>query len=97
MRLQGQTEAGVILQLDDNLSDFQDAADPRFLIYPIGHWMPRVSTENGRQRRPSRAKASASRRTGTFIRDMTIDLGEDNPGAIGINVHDAQPRRRSGG
>ena len=79
LRIQGESETESIIRLIDNDPDFQNAADPRFMIFQAGY-------------RPVPAKPHAlSDGTGlegyaNIIRDLTIDLGAGNDGAAGVNV-----------
>ena len=88
MRLQGQTEAGVILRLDDNLADFQNAADPRFVIFQSNYG---IFPPGGEFQAPPTTTHWSQDGTGltafyNIIRDLTIDLGSGNPGAVGICI-----------
>jgi hypothetical protein len=62
--LQGQSEAGVVLKLDDGAAGFGDPANRRVFI----------DTYEGNTANQFR----------NYLRDVTIDIGANNPGAVGL-------------
>ena len=79
LRIQGQSEAGAIIRLADNDSGFQSSADPRFIIYQSNQ-----AGAGGQPHYDSDGLGLEGYRQ--IIRDLTIDLGSGNSGAVGINV-----------
>lgn len=71
MILVGESEAGTILKLGDNLAGFTDPLNPKAVI-KTGSEDPTSSGGGNRAFRHS-------------IMNLTIDVGQDNPGAIGID------------
>lgn len=68
---QGQSRDGVVLKLDDNASGFGDIANPRILVdFNEANELPGSWQFVGFQ---------------IHIKDMTIDVGSGNPGAIGLD------------
>jgi len=64
--LQGQSEAGVILKLVNNALEFQDADEPRPVIF---------------------TGPAPAQRFGNSIRNLTVDTGVGNPGAVGVQFN----------
>lgn len=76
--LQGQSKEGVIIQLQDNSPNFQDPKQPR----------PVISTGFDPDLNPKSEDFKASRaaqRFGNSVRNLTINIGNKNPGAEGLN------------
>ena len=76
--LQGQSRNGVIIRLNNNSSKFQNPRKPR----------PVISTgfDPNLDRRSRDFKASlVAQRFGNSVRNLTINIGKNNPGAQGLN------------
>jgi Pectate lyase superfamily protein len=76
--LQGESENGVIIQLEDNSPKFQNPNKPR----------PVISTGFNPDVDPNSKEYKASlfaQRFGNSVRNLTIDIGKNNPGAQGLN------------
>jgi hypothetical protein len=76
--LQGQSRDGVIIRLKDGSPKFQDLKNPR----------PVISTgfnpDVDRNSEEFRASIKAQR-FGNYVRNLTINIGKNNPGAEGLN------------
>ncbi|OUL18114.1 hypothetical protein BV378_37300 [Nostoc sp. RF31YmG] len=76
--LQGQSQEGVIIQLQDNSPNFQNSNQPR----------PVISTGFDPDLNPQSEDFKVSRaaqRFGNSVRNLTINTGKNNPGAEGLN------------
>ncbi|BAY22309.1 hypothetical protein NIES2100_20720 [Calothrix sp. NIES-2100] len=76
--LQGQSKEGVIIQLQDNSPNFQNSNQPR----------PVISTGFDPDLNPKSEDFKASKvaqRFGNSVRNLTINIGNKNPGAEGLN------------
>ncbi|MEC4819090.1 MAG: glycosyl hydrolase family 28-related protein [Scytonema sp. PMC 1069.18] len=76
--LQGQSRDSVIIQLEDNSPKFQNPAKPR----------PVISTGFNPDADPNSKEYRASlvaQRFGNSVRNLTINVGKNNPGAEGLN------------
>ncbi|MBD2356192.1 hypothetical protein H6G41_16425 [Tolypothrix sp. FACHB-123] len=76
--LQGQSKDGVIIQLQDNSPNFQNPNQPR----------PMISTGFDPDLNPKSEDFKASKvaqRFGNSVRNLTINIGNKNPGAEGLN------------
>lgn len=61
--LQGQSQAGSIIQLQDNAPGYQDSDDPKAVIW---------------------TGTAPAQRFRNAIRDLTVNTGSGNPGAVGV-------------
>ncbi|WGV27443.1 glycosyl hydrolase family 28-related protein [Halotia branconii] len=76
--LQGQSQDGVTIQLNDSSAKFQDPKKPR----------PLISTGFDPDLNPNAKAFSASKKAQRFansVRNLTINIGKKNPGAEGLN------------
>jgi hypothetical protein len=62
--MQGQSQGGVILKLDDNAVGFDNPASPRAFVDAY--------------------EGNTANQFRNYLRDVTIDIGANNPGAIGL-------------
>ena len=79
LRIQGESESGVIIRLADNAPDFQNASSPRYVIFQANY-----EIDSGTPHRATDGTGLEAYHN--YIADLTIDLGASNPGAAGINV-----------
>jgi hypothetical protein len=78
--LQGQNRDRVIIQLDNNSPKFQNPKQPR----------PVISTAFNPDLNPESKEFKASifaQRFGNSVRNLTINIGKNNPGAEGLNFN----------
>ena len=89
LKIQGESEAGTILRLDDNV--FTNASAPRFVIFLAS--TRAFATSNVPHYLTDGTGLAAYNHN---ISDLTIDLGTGNTGAIGINaaMHNTSVLRR---
>ena len=76
--LQGQSKEGVTIQLQDNSPNFQNPQKPR----------PVISTGFDPDLNPKSEDFKASQvaqRFGNYVKNLTINIGNKNPGAEGLN------------
>ena len=79
LRIQGESESGTIIRLADNSTDFQDAANPRYVIFQSNYIISGGS--------PHRlTDGTGLEAYWNYLADITIDLGASNPGACGVNI-----------
>ena len=78
LRIQGESESGVIIRLADNSVDFQDVTNPRYVIFQSN--LQASSTPH------NAADGTGLEGYHNYMADLTIDLGASNPGACGVNV-----------
>lgn len=70
--MQGESQAGVVLKLPNNTSSFGDPAAPKAII--------RTGSEN-----PNGSVGEGNQAFRHYIRNLTVDVGTGNPGAVGID------------
>lgn len=75
----GAGQSSTILKLDERASGFQDPAHPKAVIYTSGKGVAQAP-KNGYQLRGEGDDAFSN-----FIENLTVDVGSQNPGAIGID------------
>ena len=76
VRLQGQSRNRTILKLDDNAAGYADAARPQAVIYTAG---------SNEQAASKYLDGGGNEAFSNSIRNLTVDIGKGNPGAIGID------------
>jgi len=78
-RIQGESESGTIIRLIDNSVNFQDAANPRYVIFQSNY-----TSSGGTPHRFT--DGTGLEGYWNYLADITVDLGAGNPGACGVNV-----------
>ncbi len=74
--LQGQSRSGTVIRLDQGSAGYGDAAQPKAVIYT-------ASRDEFNQY--DRSDGRGNQAFETAIRNLTVDVGSGNPGAIGID------------
>jgi hypothetical protein len=77
--LVGAGQSSTVLKLDEGASGFQDPAHPKALIYTTGKGVAQAP-KSGYELRGEGNDAFSN-----FIENLTVDVGNRNPGAIGID------------
>ncbi len=77
MILFGESESGVVLKLDDNAAGFQDVNNPKAVIL--------TGSENQTQGGGPNPDGGGNEAFKHTVRNLTVDVGVGNEGAIGIN------------
>ncbi|MBA3826611.1 MAG: hypothetical protein H0X24_22260 [Ktedonobacterales bacterium] len=75
--LQGQARGKTVIQLANNCPGFSDADHPRGVLHLAAGWL----SDNG----PDSQGDGRNDAYHNNVRDLTIDVGRSNPGAIGID------------
>ena len=82
MHLIGQSQAHTIIRLADHASGFTDATQPRAVVFTTSKQVDGTPTSGGKDY-PRLGEGNDAYMN--FVEDLTIDVGRDNPGAIGID------------
>ncbi len=82
MILQGQSTTGTIIRLADHASGFGDPSRPRGVVMTTAKLLDGTPTSGGKD---YTNKGEGNDAYENFVENVTIDVGADNPGAIGID------------
>ena len=72
LTLQGENRDQTIIKLENSAPGFNDAANPRAVLF--------TTSQNS-----SASDGSGNQAFNNFIFDLTVDVGQGNPGAVGID------------
>ncbi len=82
MILQGQSTAGTVIRLTDHAAGFGDPGAPRSVVMTTAKLLDGTPTSGGKD---YTHKGEGNDAYENFLENLTIDVGADNPGAIGID------------
>jgi hypothetical protein len=82
MILAGQSTAGTLIRLTDHAAGFADRNTPRGVIITTAKLLDGTPTSGGKD---YTNKGEGNDAYENFVENLTIDVGHDNPGAIGID------------
>lgn len=76
LTLQGQSQAGTVIKLQDRCPGYADPASPRAVVY---------TASRDDQNAYDDATGPGNQAFANFVRTLTVDVGAGNPGAVGID------------
>ena len=82
MILQGQSTTGTVIRLTDRAAGFGDPGTPRGVVMTTAKLLDGTPTSGGKD---YSNKGEGNDAYENFLENLTIDVGQDNPGAIGID------------
>jgi hypothetical protein len=82
MILQGQSTTGTVIRLTDHAAGFGNAGAPRGVVMTTAKLLDGTPTSGGKD---YTTKGEGNDAYENFVENLTIDVGRDNPGAIGID------------
>jgi hypothetical protein len=82
MILQGQSTAGTVIRLTDHAAGFGDPGAPRGVVMTTAKLLDGTPTSGGKD---YSNKGEGNDAYENFVETVTIDVGANNPGAIGID------------
>jgi hypothetical protein len=82
MILVGESASGTVIQLADHASGFGDPRAPRGVVMTTAKLLDGSPTSGGKD---YTRKGEGNDAYENFVENLTIDVGQDNPGAIGID------------
>jgi hypothetical protein len=80
----GQSREHTIIRLDDHAPGFADAAHPKAVIFTSSKLLDGNATSGGKD---YTALGEGNDAYENFVENLTVEVGEDNPGAVGIDFH----------
>jgi len=80
--LVGQSMTGTVIRLEDNAPGFSDPRNPKPVIFTSSKLLDGTPTSGGKD---YAARGEGNDAYMNFVEDLTIDVGNGNPGAIGID------------
>lgn len=80
--LQGQSQARTVIRLVDHAAGFGDVGEPRAVIFTTSKQLDGTPTSGGKDY-PRLGEGNDAYMN--FVEDLTIEIGNGNPGAIGID------------
>jgi len=80
----GQSRDHTIIRLDDHAPGFSDQAHPKAVIFTSSKLLDGNATSGGKD---YVALGEGNDAYENFIENLTVEIGQDNPGAIGIDFH----------
>ena len=80
--LAGQSMAGTVIRLEDNAPGFDDPRNPKAVIFTSSKLLDGAPTSGGKDYDTLGEGNDAYM---NFVEDLTVDVGNGNPGAVGID------------
>lgn len=81
--LQGAGRSKTVIRLDPSAPGFNDPAQPRAVLYTASHLWQQGGEYAGGKDYPGRGEGNQAFQN--TIRDLTVEVGSGNPGAIGVD------------
>ena len=80
----GQSRDHTIIRLDDHAPGFSDSTHPKAVIFTSSKLIDGNATSGGKD---YTSLGEGNDAYENFVENLTVDVGKDNPGAIGIDFH----------